>query len=473
MRGVLGELSLISMAQLISTGAAAVWVVILTHSLSVTDFGIYAAIMALVALVENVPDMGISMIAAAEVAQRPDRADSVMGMLVIARIVLGGAAAVITLVAAYLLRYSSSTIVLCGIAAIGLWAWAAGSSGAPVLMSLRRPGRVAFVLVINQLGIVLFGGIALRLHLGLLGVFVSTTMATFGASIIAVLSTVTSGIRVIFPSNWRETPTLIGRGVPIGIAALAYSFYSRIDQVFLATLSSRPSLAYYNVAYVVGAGLISVTWAPASLVLYPHMARAWSAGSDSFATLVRRDSERIALVCILSAVAVSAMAEAMIPLIFGKAFTQAAALLQITLWALACSIVSAYLYRVLLLAGKERTYLVVSLIGLLVNVVSNLLLIPRFGAVGACLALLVTQAALMILYLTHVIRTLPHIFSTEGVIRLLASVGTVGSVALLTLEQSNPLRWLLTCISTGDITLLYMLYWRRKCLEKAHGYKVA
>jgi lipopolysaccharide/colanic/teichoic acid biosynthesis glycosyltransferase/O-antigen/teichoic acid export membrane protein len=172
----------------------------------------------------------------------------------------------------------------------------------------------------------------------------------------------------------------------------------RFDFIFLAALAGPATLGVYAVASKYAETLRLVPIA-ANWVLYPRFA---AADSTTAVTSSRRFIVRAGAITAGASIPLALGASLVVPLIFGGAFKPAVLPAQILLVGLAAEgvagVVTAFLYG----RGRPGLNSIAAGIGVVVTLVMDVVLIPRFGAVGAAVAssaaYLTTTATLVVWY---------------------------------------------------------------------------
>ena len=170
--------------------------------------------------------------------------------------------------------------------------------------------------------------------------------------------------------------------------AIAYSVIREADKLILAAFMGRAALASYAVAHSVGMGLTFITGSLGS-ALHPWMMRKLESRNEE--QLYKTVGDISAALASLS-VFVVALAPEALAILTPKAYTVALpAILPTALSVLPTFTLSA-LAVISIHSGKPHYTSVASGIGALVNVISNILLIPGLSYFGAGVSLLLAYA---------------------------------------------------------------------------------
>jgi O-antigen/teichoic acid export membrane protein len=120
----------------------------------------------------------------------------------------------------------------------------------------------------------------------------------------------------------------------------------------------------------------------------------WSRRSDAaaYSRSLQGSLDALVAMSLTLAVLVQFIGGPLVELLFGARFAASAPVLQIHIWAGVFIFMRALLSRWLLAEDLLRFSLVTHVTGAVMNVVLNLLLIPRYGAVGAAIATVIAYA---------------------------------------------------------------------------------
>jgi lipopolysaccharide/colanic/teichoic acid biosynthesis glycosyltransferase/O-antigen/teichoic acid export membrane protein len=247
-------------------------------------------------------------------------------------------------------------------------------------------------------------------------------------------------------------------GVRGQLGSLLMLLNLRYNFVLLAALAGPVTLGIYTVASKY-AEVLRMLPIAANWVLYPRFARsdARAATEDS-----RRLIPRAGTVTAVTALPLALAAGIVVPFLFGDVFRAAVLPAQILLIGLAAEGVAGVSSAFLLGRGRPGLNSLGAAAGVVVTVILNFMLVPRYGAVGAAIAssvaFLTTTTTLYILYRV-VTRTISPPAPPEWVIPGLPSTPPSGgqrvldvAVALTVLVVSGPLLLILGAasrLSTG------------------------
>lgn len=210
--------------------------------------------------------------------------------------------------------------------------------------------------------------------------------------------------RAGLPSTEGVKPSPMGpfltASIPMGAAAVCQQLYFHVDNVFVRSSEGDTAVGHYGVAVRV-MSLAIMGGVFAATAAQPWLSRAYLNGNLLKATL------RLAG---LSALLGAAIAGCAFPLrrrilgVFGEEFGDAVPALGWLLGACFAVHVGAPLLTAVVAAGRGRSVLVAAATGLVINVLGNLLLVPKYGMEGAAMATLATEGWIVAAALGALIR---------------------------------------------------------------------
>lgn len=406
--------------------------VILARILGVERLGEYAYAMGFAALFGLLPNMGIGTVVTRAIARDSAAGEEVFRTALRAQVLLAGGIMIVVPAVAALLPVQPVSLLYIALAAAQL---AIGTLSWPYLAVLG--GRARYDrLALAELATGIFGTISLLaaavFHGGVMAFLVAQVLAAGVAVLVARQSAVP-----FLPSDGSRTMalrTLFRQGAPFGAGAAVQSLYTRLDILLLGQLATTVALGLYSAAYKPITMVVYFGGTVAG-VLFPLMAQApqGSAPEAFRRVLLGLGAGAPAIALILSG-----LASPLLLILYGNEYAAAAPILVILAWSAAANWLYAPLGVALQARGGERWWLAVLGCGLVINLLGNLWGIPRWGAVGAAAATLVSEIAVLCIAAVLVRRGLSVIFSFKPVLVGIASATTGGAVLWL-LRGSGPL----------------------------------
>lgn len=219
--------------------------------------------------------------------------------------------------------------------------------------------------------------------------------------IIYILSAILIFILIahIAPQKWKINKSLlkqlISDGSKLHLGTIATFTISRIDQIMIGIMLNITSLGYYAVATAI-AELLWFMSSAVELVLYPKTSEENIKETEE---RIKRSSRIILFLTFCGGIIMMLVSKYLILLYGGKVFLPAITPLIILLPGI---ILSSHSQIISVLWVKKRWLFSISIfstINALINVLLNLILIPRMGINGAALATSITYGFIFIFYI--------------------------------------------------------------------------
>jgi O-antigen/teichoic acid export membrane protein len=245
----------------------------------------------------------------------------------------------------------------------------------------------------------------------------------------------------------ERSAKIISHSIPIAFTTLLSMIYLRIDQVMLHNMVSDSILGQYVAAVRVSE---LFEFLPSALIVSMAPVFSVSVGDPErfkgYTDTVFRYF--MVLACALC-VFMTTGARLVVRLFYGSQFLPAASLVAVLIWSEIAIFFATIVYNVLVAKNQQQLLPATTLVGAAVNVVLNLVLIPRFAATGAAWATLISYTMTWMVGLLIFRRTRPVIW--EGLRFALPLAGlalfAVGCATLI--PTSDLMKTLVACTLFG------------------------
>ena len=445
----------------LSAGAA----VILARYLGSERLGQFGALYAYLSLFAWLAGLGIEPVLAREASRQRELAGSIMLTGVALCGLFGVGTALFAVLFAPLAGYSGYLQVLLVFAAIDLL----------VLLPLRLPG------VIFQVDLKQWYGVGINVLRQVYWLGAVAVLAYLKAPLLYVVLGRSAGAVLEAALIWRASARFLAPPrriltdrfkpylrycAPIAFSFLLASVYMRIDQVMLHKLASDRVLGGY-VAAVKVSELFEMLPAAVLSSLFPILASA--AGREpQFRGYVDRSFRYLMVLAGGLCVFITVGAKPIVALLYGAEFSPAAPLLAVLIWSEFAVFFGSVVVNALLAGNLQQFLLFPTAVGAGANVLLNLFLIPRYGALGAAWATLISYSLAWAAVLLAFARTRSLIW--QGLRRAAPPVllSLAVSVAALRLAAPAPAKVVIALtLYTAGVWGLRMI--RREDLEYARG----
>jgi len=305
--------------------------------------------------------------------------------------------------AAWLLGYRSTAIV--GVVFSGgtlLWVMLE-DLGSAALIAFGRNDLEAALRIVSRTLFAGSGLCALALGLGFTPVLAVLLGAQLAVTCVVLAMLRQARIPIRARLHAAELSRLLRQAWPLAVAGVLGLITLRLDQILASQLGvSEAGIGAYNAAVKIVEGLILFPFA-LSATFAPAVAQAWSQAKQRWAAATAISLDAALAVTLPIAVGGTLLAGDLTHLVYGGRFGESGPLLACQLALLPLLGLCFCGANALISAGALRLQLLATGSNLLVNVVCNLVLVPRLGILGAsvsavagaAVAALVTLGALV------------------------------------------------------------------------------
>lgn len=375
--------------------------VVIVRSLGTLRYGEWATILATIELVALVGNLGLETVAIRFAAQDPARegawiAAATTLRLLISIPVLLAFAVVLALIA------SDSEMMLAGLILSVLY-FTSAISTLRIVFRLQIRNHVAVAVGLAQsvlwaAGVIVVaatGGGLIPFSLA----FVAIAIVTQGALAILALRAM--------PIPWRNASRLWRKlaalGISIGIAGTLTFAYGRVDQLLVYELTPHPSeVGVYAAMYKI---LENACFVPTALIttLFPILAGLYPGQAERLRRILQAAVDYLLIIAFGALALTLAAASPIVELLFGSEYASGADILPVLMAAFVPICIGSVAGVMVAATDLQRKYIWFALLGLLVNVVLNLILIPSSGITAAAWVTLATELVVVSLSMRAVL----------------------------------------------------------------------
>lgn len=371
-----------------------VWIWLARH-FGPEAFGLWNFAIAFTAIFAVIGNLGLDNVVVHELLREPSRRDTILGTAFRMRVAASGLAATASIAALLLLRPGEWLAV----------SLVASNAIALIFQSTQVVDQYFQSRELNRRSVIaantaFLGMTAVRLLLlhfdAPLEYFaVSLTAEAALVALLLVASYNRSGIQV---SWWHFDPQTAWRlareGWPLLLSGLTVMIYMRLDQVMLAALSGDAAVGQFSAAlrlaevwYFIPAAIVSAA--------FPTLIKRKNSGQEAYERHLQFLYDCMAWLGVAVAMTVIPLAPHAISLIYGPDFALTSDILKVQIWA-GIAVAMSYVHgRWLLVEGLQRYGLLYTALAACTNIALNLILIPRYGALGAAWSTLAAQIGVL------------------------------------------------------------------------------
>ncbi len=365
---------------------------VLARGLGTAGYGEWTLILLVPSLVGYLNDLGFMQVAVRRAAAERDA--RWLGAMVTARAALSLPTMVISIAVVVALSHGT-TMAVAGIIVAAQALLAAPAAMAAVFQLQVRNDLTVMFMTANSI----LWTVAVIVLVDRNAALVAFALALVAIATITIAAQSVVAARMIHvplagtSKLWRE---LARTAVPLSIGSLLILAYGKIDGLIVYAQTGATNAGLYGAAYRL---LEQAEFIPLSLTvtLLPLVARAWPARPQRARVLLQISLDLLAMVALPALAFTLVASTAVMALIYGPDFTPASSTLPVLMGAyvLVCGGYAMGVYTVVL--ELQRLFVLCALVGLVCNVIGNLIFVPRYGYIAAAWVTVATEAVVLAL----------------------------------------------------------------------------
>ena len=362
----------------------------LTRYLGPERFGTYSVALSVAVIFLPLADLGFDLHLTRLISAFPGSLREEISRTLSAKIFFMIGFWLLTISAAFILKYSVETIIYISLFAASFLLGSLAQTFVGALRAIQKmkfeslslfSGRFAGMLGV-LIVIMLKGSLMALIIAHLIG-----SLANLATSVIFLRSQIrVFGIRIGF-AGFRER---LKGALPFGLTAAFVAVYYKIDTVILSKMTSDAVVGFYNGAYnfVFASAMLS---APLVVSMFPVLSAAFEEKREHANFVFQQGLKYSLLLGLPLGIGGVLMAEPLVKLAYGSEFAESIGILKIMTLSVPLIFATGMIGNSMGAVGFQTRVCVVTFICMVFNIAMNLILIPRYGADGAAATRVFTE----------------------------------------------------------------------------------
>lgn len=390
----------------LGVGLSLLTTALLTRLLGITGYGAYAFLTAFVLLFGTISDWGTNIIAVREASQKKGEQSTIFGTTILFRLFLTGIAFILLNSALRINPAWREYVVPGTVASLVLLFLSFKTSLGVIFQVTLKLEKAAFVEIFSSL--VFLGGVFLATSLGktLTFVMASWVLATLLSAALGFILARRASIKWIVDK--KVVRRIFWEALPAGALFLVFNLYNRIDILILEHFKGASVVGIYGLSYKIHDTLV-LGAAFLMNAMFPIFSERFSQGSKEREAL-RKHYQQTFDVLLVSAlllfVAIFVAAPAIIGLLAGREFGEAAVSLRILIFATFIAYFNHLTGYSIIAFGKQKLSLIIAIFALAFNVLANWIFIPLYSFKAAAVITIATEGLVLIFSTIVIYRTI-------------------------------------------------------------------
>lgn len=412
-------------AETVSKLLALIIQIVAARYLGDKGFGVFAFAFAMTGILWVLADSGINTFLVREISRSPDHVEDYLSN---AFVLKGGLSLTCVLFLVALPVFSSiDPEVRLVVWAIGLAMLINGyvDTYLAVFRAFEKMSLVS-ILMILQRGLFLVAGLTL-LWLGYKVVPLSIAFLVVACVnfLIARWQVRAYFGRQAFARNWKTIKDIFMASLPMGGTILFTYIYFRIGSVMLFFIRGDSETGWYSAALKLVETMI-ILIAGIRNAIFPILSRTYEEYPKQFNKIWNEATRFILMVTLPLAAGVAFLAPQLVQVLYGESYQGTGQALRMMILVLPLLCLSDFISYLLMSANRARQVLKIVGFCAIINIVLNLLLIPKWGYLGAATATCLTELIVFGIYFTAINKIWGR--SKLGSVVLKPALGTMGMI---------------------------------------------
>ncbi|MEH2035267.1 flippase [Nostoc sp.] len=393
LRAIIANTGWLFADRILRMGASLIVGVWVARYLGVKQYGLFNYALAFVALFSPIFTLGLDDVVVRHLVRQSSNKEEILGTTFWLKF-LGGIASVLLAVSTMFFLGEHETLKIWLVAILGI----AGVFRASDTIELWFQSQVQskYTVIAKNTAFLLntLIKIALILTKAPLLAFALVTLAEFAMSAIGLLIVYQVKGSSLWLWRWSmaAAKTLLKECLPLIFSGFAIMIFMRIDQVMLGQMIGDSEVGIYSAAV-----RVSEIWYFIPGAIVSSVAPAiYAAKEKSESLYYQRIGQLLSLMtCISLAIALpmSFLSDKIIMVMFGSGYAEAGPILAVHIWTSLFVFMGLATSPWFIAEGLNHVSLGKTLFGAILNIILNLLLIPKYAGLGAAIATIISQAA--------------------------------------------------------------------------------
>ncbi len=429
--------------------------VFIARTLGDVAFGKYSFVIALTAIFAIFSDLGYNTLLVRDVARDPSQAGRYLNNILGIRLVLSLVIFAVIVIIINITGYHADMKNLIYVFAIYTLILSISDVFKMIFRASERMQYESAITIVSNTVRVVLGLSVLLLGYGLMEIAFVLLLYSLLDLLLSFLVCKMKFVKPrveLDPGFWKST---VRTALPLGLVTILSLVYARTDTIMLAVMNGVAVVGWYNAAYNLVLGFTPIPHLFMN-ALFPLMSRFNVTSKDSLMMGYEKSLKYLLILGLPIAAGMSLLADEIIPLLYGEQFLHSVVALKILAWDVLLIFICIPLGFMLVSINRQNQ--MATIVGgcALLNIILNLILIPRFSYIGAGIATLAAETFLFLAYFYVISKYLYRLPLHKIIIRPLIAT----SVTALFIHLCSGLNLFIIIISAAVLYLvtLYLIY---------------
>lgn len=358
---------------------------LIARYLGVNSFGEYIFVITFVEFMSSFFYSGLELILAREIAKKKEEAENKFGGALLARWIMSLVGAMVIIILTIVINVPEIVKIAIVISTISRITFSNGNLFIVVFKAFERMEYETLISLVYRLSFLAAVLIVISLKLGFISLFV-------GIVIVNLIRTLLSKSIVknkFFKPHLKAGDFIIAKhflkeSFILGLAVITFFGIARIDILLLKLLRNSEEVGIFNAAYTL---ILSLQFLPVAFVgaVFPIFSRYAASSKESLLVAYKKALRFILFFAIPLSAIVFFLSDDIINILYENEFKLAVIPLKILIFGSIFSFLNALFDHALIATNNQKLVTVSNALCFITNIILDLLLIPKYGYIGACI----------------------------------------------------------------------------------------
>ena len=388
--------SFLTAASVLQKVISFVYFTIVARLIGVENTGVYFFAITFTTIFTVVADFGMGPVLTREVARYPNKSEQYLHTAFWSKIFFGILSYGLVIFFVNVLNYPYLTKLLVSISGITMFFDNLHAAFYSIFRARKNLIYESIGIVVSQAVTLLIGSLALFNHWHLYWLILAYTIPAFLNFVFsAYFLRKIYGLSYRWSFNFDIFKMFLGFALPFALAGIIGRLYSYSDSLLMSKMLTSQELGWWSVPYKITFAFQFVPVALSASV-YPVMSELFLNQKDKIGDLFLKSWRYLFTIVFPISFGLIALATPVIIKLYKPQFAPAIPVLRILLISLIFGYLSFITGATLNASNKQKTQTTLLAFALLINVLANLVLLPKIGIMGAAFAALISNIFLCV-----------------------------------------------------------------------------
>ncbi len=386
--------SFLTIASVLQKVISFFYFIFVARIVGVENTGVYFFAISFTTIFTVVADFGLGPVLTREAARFPDRSESYFNTAFWTKIMFGLMAYLLIILFANLLRYPESTKIFIYISGITMFFDTLATTFNSIFRARKNLIYESIIVISAQFGTLLIGTFALLNHRPLYWLILAYTIPSIiNCLFMKEMVKRKLGLHIQLMWNSEVFKIFIVTALPFALAGIIGRLYSYSDSLLMSKLLTAKELGWWSVPYKISFAFQFIPIA-LSASIYPVFSSLFLGDKTGIGPLFEKSWRYLFTVVFPVSLGLIAVADPVIHKVFGQEYGPSVAPLRILLIGMIFGFLSFITGALLNAINRQKIQTSLMGLALAVNILLNIILIPKLGINGAAISAMVSNFVL-------------------------------------------------------------------------------